>query len=247
MKRSAILAVAVLLAFSLGAGAAEEKQPTSADASPIRATFDGPPSTAPIITYREGDKGIGTMLMDIDITGIASWDLQDDPDNVTILEFLGVGGVMTGVGWDVNLSTVGASWLSEAVMYFDEESLDGTGLFLTVGVADGAPGAMNYSSPVIDLSDNGITNIETGADGNLHIQFFESFDDVSDAVDSFYDDSGFPTPTGAPSIITIEFIPGAGFAQEVPTLSPVGLGGLVLLLAGLGVFLMRRRSLTAHS
>ena len=81
----------------------------------------------------------------------------------------------------MTLTTVGASWLSEAQISFQGD------VFLTVG-ADDFPGSGSYSSGgVILLADVGIPNIGI-VDGSMPIEFFEGFDDVPDAVDAIYTD-----------------------------------------------------------
>lgn len=178
-------------------------------------------------------EGVPDTMLQLDISGTESWDLLDDPSNTVLVEAIGAGAIMTGVGWDVTISTVGASWLSEAVTYFDGEDLDGMGLFLTPGVGDGMPGSATYSSGgILDLTDNGIPNIPVGADQSLYLQFFESFDDVSDAVDATWD------ATSTYDIAGIGISIGGAF--PVPTLSTIGLITLLTALAGVGVFLLRR-------
>ena len=94
----------------------------------------------------------------VNIDTFASWDALDDPSNDTLIVPLGAGAIMTGIGWDVGITTVGGSYLSEARMYFDGQDLDGTGLFLTPGVADANSGTGTYSSGgILDLTDNGVT------------------------------------------------------------------------------------------
>ncbi|MEE8524764.1 MAG: hypothetical protein V3T72_12590 [Thermoanaerobaculia bacterium] len=183
--------------------------------------------------------GVPDTILTIDISGVESWDLLDDPDNTVLIECLGESAFMTGIGWNVTLTTNGASWLSEAVTYFDGQDLDSSGLFLTVGAGNNAPGSMNFDSGgILDLTDNMIPNIPIGDDDNLYMQFFESFDDVSDAVDSFYEDGSvydiavFDFGT----ICTGEFDP-AG----IPTLNTFGLIALMLLLAGLGMLFLKRQ------
>lgn len=176
-------------------------------------------------------EGAPDSMLQLDITGVESWDLLDDPDNTVLVEVLGPGAIMTGLGWDVTITTVGLSWLSEATTYFDGQDLDGMGLFLNPGFMDGMPGTGTYSD-LIDLTDEGIPNIPVGADQSLYLQFFESFDDVSDAVDANYD------ATSTYDIIGIGFITPGAF--PVPTLSTIGLIALLTALAGVGVFLLRR-------
>jgi len=185
--------------------------------------------------------GVPDSMISIDITGIENFDGLDDPDNTILIEAVGVDCIMTGIGWDVTLSTVGASWLSEAVTYFDGVDLDGMGLFLTVGVGDDMPGTATYSSGgIIDLTDNGIPNIPF-PDGDLYMQFHESFVDNPNAADSTY----LATSTyDIAGIFCAGDTSGAGPMFDVtgiPTLSQVGLVILLLLLATVGLILVRRQ------
>ena len=42
---------------------------------------------------------------------------------------------MTSIGWDVTISTLGGSWLTEAAVYFDDAvAPDESGLFLRPGI-----------------------------------------------------------------------------------------------------------------
>jgi hypothetical protein len=147
-------------------------------------------------TVNDDDTLLSTVLLDV--SGFQSIDLLDDVDNDVLIRELGEGALVTGVGWDVNLTTVGESWLSEATLYFDGSDQDGSGLFLTPGIADDAPGTGSYSSEVIDLTDNGIPEIPILSDGRLFIQFFESFDDNEGSADAIYE---------SPSTLTIQFRP----------------------------------------
>jgi hypothetical protein len=138
---------------------------------------------------------------------------------------------MTGIGWDVCLTTVGGSWMSEARFYFDGSDHDFSGLFLTPFFANSAPGSgCTTSGGTIDLTDNGIPDIPILADGNLYIQLFEGFDDVADAVDADWD---------APSSLSIVYTP----PVAVPTVGQWGLIVLgVALLGGVVVMTFRRSS-----
>ena len=201
------------------------------------------PATTLLAVNIEGDiggdldepSGIPDAMIQIDISGVESWDLMEDPDNTVLTETLDSNAVVTGIGWSVTLETIGASWLSEAVTYFDGSDLDGSGLVLTVGFGDGMPGVETYESDgIFDLTDNGIPNIPLGSDALLYMQFFESFDDVSDAVDAFYQDGSYY------DIVGFDF-DDITCVCDIPTLDPLGLIALAALLAFLGTFVLRRR------
>lgn len=134
------------------------------------------------------------------ISGFESVDGFGDADNDVLTKYLGAGALVTGIGWDVNISTVGMSWLSDAKMYFDGSDQDGSGLVLRPGAGDDHSGTGAYSSPLIDLTDNGIPDIPILADGTLYIRFYEDFDDDPGGVDASY------VP---PSTLTIEYLPGS--------------------------------------
>lgn len=174
----------------------------------------------PQSTDLRGPTASGTF--NVDLSSVASWDALSDSSNQILLVDVnaalggvaGAGATMTGIGWDNSLSTVGGSWLSEAVMYFDDNiAPDLSGLFLTTGVGEDFAGTNSYSSGgILDLSDNGIPDIAL-ADGILRIEFFENFDDVADAIDAFYGGT-----------ITIA----ADYTVPAPAgLAVLGLGGLV--------------------
>jgi len=159
-------------------------------------------------------------LLDIDITGIESWDGEGSGNNTVLVVDLGLGNSATvdGFGWDVTISTVGASWLSEAVMGFRDN--DGDGIDITPGFADNGSGNETYSSGgILDLTDNLLPDIFL-LDGFLRIEFFEGFDDVEDAIDAIY--GGFITVS-----YTVDSV------VEPP--SPVSAPGIIALF-GLGVF-----------
>jgi len=142
--------------------------------------------------------------IDIDVTGINSWDSQSDASNEWTA--VGAGHTVIGIGWtDVGLETVGGSYLSEATMGLESQ------INLRVGAADAFPGTGVYSSGgILYFSDLGLPDIVVT--GDLDIEFFEGYDDVSDAIDCFY--------TGG--FVTLEYIP------EPAGLALLGLGALVL-------------------
>lgn len=169
------------------------------------------------------------VTVDVDLSGAYSCDLPGAPCNLTttidLTAFAAAPIALTGVGWDVTIETVGASWLSEAVISLQNPV--GSELFtLTAGAGDNAPGLASYSSGgIIDL------NAALGfqpliSDGMLTLEFYESFDDVSGAIDAFYLDG---------SKLTLEFETFVA-ASEPTVLALLGLG-----LVGIA-FARRRRS-----
>jgi len=187
-------------------------------------------SIAPTILSQTQNLGSTTLVLDI--SGEDSWDGLNDPSNTVLVVPLGAGSAMTGIGWDVNLTTIGGSWLSEARFYFDGSDQDLMGLFLTPGVGNNVGGTnANFSSGgPLDLTDNGIPDIPILADGNLYVQLYEGFDDVPDAVDANW---------VANSSLTIVYDGAAG----VPTVGEWGLIALgAVLLGGVVVVSLQRKA-----
>jgi len=159
----------------------------------------------------------------VSVAGANSWDLVSDTSNQILLIDIAAGAgqpsgtpmVMTGIGWNVSLATVGGSWLSEARFYFDDAiAPDLSGLFLRPSSTN-ASGADNPSSSgVIDLSDNSIPDINL-PNGILRIELYESYDDVADAIDANW--------TAGNLTIRAEPVP------EPASLSLLALGGLAAL------------------
>lgn len=144
-----------------------------------------------------------------DLVDVESVDGLGAATNTVLTPNLGANAHIVGVSWDVTIQTVGASWLSEAVVAFTNTTDTTTGLFLTPGVNDGAPGTATYSSGgFLSLIDNDL-DFFLSADGILRTEFFESFDD-GPGVDAIWNGN-----------ITIQYIPTPG------ALAVLGLGGLV--------------------
>lgn len=163
-----------------------------------------------VIAATAGLASADTMV--IDVSGTQFFDDQGAAVN-TILN-IAVGNGMdianiTNIAWDVNLTTFTdpnatfPSWASEATMLFD--GTDG----IAVGAADGF-GVVNQN-----YADGVAVNITLAVDGNLSIEFFESFDDSTGNADSQFDAGSTITLTGS------NFVPTPG------SLAVLGLGGLV--------------------
>ncbi|MFG0245026.1 MAG: PEP-CTERM sorting domain-containing protein [Phycisphaerales bacterium JB052] len=137
----------------------------------------------------------------IDVSGINSWGFQGDAQNETLSVALGAGAVITGIAWDVNLTTLGISWADENTMGFEGGALE---------VMPGAGDAFTVFNQNYSGSTGGVA---LSADGILDIEFYEvGFDDNAGAVDSYYE---------AGSTITISYVPAPS------ALAVLGLGGLV--------------------
>lgn len=150
----------------------------------------------------------------LDVSGIFSNAEFGDASNETRFVSLFTGWRVTGIAWDVTLSTNPdpnfTSWLSEISVDVDDGS--GAGFQLSPGFGDNAPGTASYFDS-FDLVANGLDFV-VGASGSLRFEFFETFDDIPNTWDGVWERGS----------LTISF---------VPEPASFGLAGLALLGAGL--------------
>ena len=137
-----------------------------------------------------GDSGVEIVYP----VGAESWDLLGDPDNdvrlVDLAAWMGLPSgtplTLIGLGWDVHLSTVGTSWLSEIRAQFTDP--DGSGgpdenITLSAGAKSSEPGTLEASSDgIVVFADSGIAPLVLST-GVMRLEFFERFDDVADEID----------------------------------------------------------------
>ena len=128
------------------------------------------------------------ILVDLDND---SWDGEGSANNdivsVVLADYglLGDQWELTGVGWDVDITPVGASWYSEVTLGFRDSASAASDVFLNVSsdnfAGDGVP--INYVGDILKFGDFAIPNIAITS-GTLDIEIFEGFDDVVDAIDA---------------------------------------------------------------
>jgi len=123
-------------------------------------------------------------VLDIELDDVLSVDPEGDVLN-TVMDFdLGGQAHVIGIGWDVEIFADSPSWLSEAVVAFQDSSSN-TQVYLTPGLGDDFSGTEAYSSGgIVDLVGIGF-DFEL-ADGILRLEFFESFDDYEDDWDGVW-------------------------------------------------------------
>lgn len=133
----------------------------------------------------------------VDISGSQFWDTQGSAFNEILQIDLGPNFFVKGIGWDLTLSTVGASWASDAIISFQDE------IYLTPAVGDdfGVTNNRYFSGGIIFLNDLGYDDIFVDPDGFLNLEFYEAFDDNPEAIDAFlgagsvlYLHVAYPTP-----------------------------------------------------
>jgi len=160
------------------------------------------------IQSHTSDSGPFTFIVSIE--GLFSNDAQGSALNEILSFPVGYSSEITGMSWDVTLTTFGGSWASEAVIGFNDQ------IFLTPGFTDPfGVSSQNYSSNgIINFADLGLENIIIFAGDLLTIEFFESFVDNGGTGDAIWESGSF---------ITLE-----GFIFPTPgTLAALGLGGLI--------------------
>lgn len=117
----------------------------------------------------------------VDVTGVQSFGLQGNPGNTVFTYNVGAGATVTSIGFDINLTAISPSWLSEIGVAFTDSA--GNGVMLNPGGDDEFQGTASYTG-YFDLSDYGLV-FQVGADGILRLEFFESFNDYTGA-DGFW-------------------------------------------------------------
>jgi len=183
------------------------------------AALAGIASASPYITSGEHQSldieldtaGVAVSTLTINLSGMESWDLFGDPDN-TLLSFGLFGSAqIIAIDWSLMITAHGASWLSE--VNINLSNTDKSGSFnLTPGSGNDAPGTGSFSSGgFVDLVGPG-DDFALNADGQLHVELYESFDDVDDAVDATF---------GTASFIRVQYVPAPG------ALAVLGLGGFI--------------------
>lgn len=141
----------------------------------------------------------------VDLSGLASWDFQGSANNDRIDLFIVPSACITGISWDLNLTTLGSSWAEEVTIGFD----DGLFIFSPAAGDNFTVTNMNYSGSVT-FDDPFRINL----DGILSIEIFESgWDDYPDAMDAFFE---------AQSTITLHVI----YPPAPGTLAAIGLAGI---------------------
>jgi hypothetical protein len=134
--------------------------------------------------------GTPTATVPVSISGRTSPGIECTAETVPgFTVALGAGAVVTGLGWDVLLETVGESWASEATLLFGSQSEPNLiSLSVGFGVDEPTPegGTRFNSEGIIDFTDAEIGNITLDADGLFYISLCEDFADNEGAVDANY-------------------------------------------------------------
>jgi hypothetical protein len=194
----------------------------------------GPRNPALYVPYRGGDfsPADGDVVV-VDVTGTPSYDSAGASCNIRMTIPAPAGrDNFNGIGWDVTLTAIGDSWLSEIAVLIT--NVNGNGYILRPGVADTFPGTGTYSSGGVGkLRDRfGLPDLPL-PDGNLYLEFYETFNDYPGCVQDGNWDSGtisFQFGTTPPFTGWDETINGGGDAGELPeTAQSTGSGALTAI------------------
>ncbi len=213
LSRMATLLAAVALA--VGLSSVQAKSSTGGNSLAGASSYSR--ASAPV--------SFASVTIDFSVDGIDSMDESGSPFNFVSFAFLGANAHVIGIGYDLNIVTVGDSWLSEAVIGFTDVGQT-TARYLIAGIGNDFGGGGSYSSGgVVDLVSIGL-DFYVGADGNLRVEFFETFDDNFQSADAHY-------IRGSKLFVEYE----APMIPEASTYAMMALG-----LAGIGVVVRRRHA-----
>lgn len=122
----------------------------------------------------------------IDISGLESWGLDGDLQNQNAVFFPGpldpdLGYIILQIDYDITIQTFGDSWLSDVNVRFGNSDGSFHGSWPDVFT----PGAGADYSGVQRFAGSFMTDIHINADGEFHVELFESFDDNPGALDAY--------------------------------------------------------------
>jgi hypothetical protein len=138
----------------------------------------GSSAAAPLVAAhpRLGTGPEANAVRSINVAGIGSYDDYGSSLNTVLTFNLGANALVTGIGWNVDVTAFDPSWLSELSVSF-EDSGQASGVFLNVGQGDDFSGTSAYTSGgILALADYGL-EFNVGPDGILRLEFFEGYTD----------------------------------------------------------------------
>ncbi len=196
-----------LMAMSAPALAAKE---TSAQGSALSGQALSPAATATTL-----------VTIDLNVSGRISFDGLGAEGNDVVLINIAPGAEVLGLGWNVSMTGIDPSYVSEMAIGFGSSS---TGFVnLRPGISQASPGSGTFSSNgIIDLVTAGF-NFNVEDDGVLRLEFFETFDDTAGAIDGTWD--------GGTITLQVSAVP-----------EPTTYGMMALGLLGVAAAARRRRS-----
>ena len=117
----------------------------------------------------------------VSLAGVQTFDAFGDLSNIIRTFNIGAGAHVTGVNYNVTVSTIGGSYLSEAGVAFSDLP-PVNGVLFTPGIGDDRSGTATYAG-FLDLVGDDL-DFFVGSNGVLRLEFYEGFDDVANAADA---------------------------------------------------------------
>ncbi len=194
----------------------------------------GPRNPALYAPYNGGDfsPASGDVVV-VDVTGTPSYDSAGASCNVRLTIPAPAGrDNFNGIGWDVCLTATSPSWRCEIAVLIT--NVNGEGYILRPGAVDCSAGSGCYSSGAVNkLCDvYGFPDLPL-PDGNLYLEFFETFDDFGGCGQDGNWDSGtlsLQFGTTPPFTGWDEAVNGGGDAGDTPeTAQSTGSGALTAI------------------
>jgi hypothetical protein len=194
----------------------------------------GPRNPALYVPYRGGDfsPASGDIVV-VDVTGTPSYDRAGASCNIRMTIPAPSGrDSFNGIGWDVQLTATSPSWRSEIAVFIT--NVNGEGYVLRPGAADTSAGTGTYTSNGVGkLCDvYGLPDLPL-PDGNLYLEFYETYDDFSGCgQDGNWDSGTLSFQFGSTTSFTgwDETINGGGDAGDTPeTAQSTGSGVLTAI------------------
>jgi hypothetical protein len=128
----------------------------------------------------QSNANAGTLV--VDLAGTPSIDALNDALNVHWVLDATPGALVDTVSYQLTLSALGQSWLSEAGVLITNSA--GQGIKLRPGFSTNAEGNASFSGSASLAALNMAFNV--GTDGKLNFQFYEHYDDVASGVDAVF-------------------------------------------------------------
>jgi hypothetical protein len=167
--------------------------------------------SATVALFGMATAGHAQFITNVDASNVDSFAGQGNANNTVLTVELAANAHVTGIGWDMILTTFLGSWASEATIAFGSTDEDFLFLAPGSGVNTGVINAPYTSGGILDLVDLEL-DFFVGADGVLRLEFFESFVDSQTEPDARWQ---------AGSTIAVQWVPAPG------AIALLGVAGLV--------------------